>query len=253
MNLPQSAMTPTSATSTSSSSDTAAENSTERCEGCRSHDAFVIHTVRRHATLQRLCTHCLLRNHPASFCPTCFTFYDSSPPHPSRRVSCSNCLSLTHTHCASDEESSSYRCPPCRNPSSFSFFRPIIGSNGGRFVDKSLSEAFLCAARIAASSMNKAVSAAKCVAELRGKEAATVRKRLREALEEAIMLDDKDKTRCVVPKLRESSVEFLDQKPKLYQESYGTAKESSVITSNGSTEKQSLALPAAKVKQEGDA
>ncbi|KAG7653666.1 hypothetical protein ISN44_As01g009050 [Arabidopsis suecica] len=259
MNLPSS----TTATSTSASSDAAAD-STERCDDCGSLDAWVIHTVKLRGSLRFFCTHCLLRNHPTSFCPSCFAFYDSSPPT-FRRVACSNskCPSLTHIHCAGDADPpSSYLCPPCLNPTSFSFFRPIVDANGSRSVDKSLSQAFLCAAKIAASSMNKAVMAAKCDADRRGREAALAKKRAREALEHVVMLDAKEKARSVVPKLKEASV---DQKPKLSPASNGgTVKEteSSATTTttttnttknNGGTEKQNPATQLAKVKQEADA
>ncbi|KFK43253.1 hypothetical protein AALP_AA1G099700 [Arabis alpina] len=256
MNLPSSTATPTS---TSSPSDTSA-NSTETCQDCRSIDSWVIHTVRLRTQLRFFCTHCLLKNHPTSFCPSCFVFYDSSPPHPSRRVTCSNskCQSLTHIQCSGDvtSPSSSYLCPPCRNPDSFSFFRPIIGQDGVRSVDKSLSEAFFCAAKIASSSMNKAVSAARCDAERRCREAALAKKRAREALEDVVTLDAKEKTRSVIPKLKEACIEISrEQKPKLN----GAVKEiesSGVIKNNGGVlEKQSSSstVTLAKVKQEGDA
>nr|BAF02078.1 hypothetical protein [Arabidopsis thaliana] len=258
MNLPSS----TTATSTSATSDAAA-NSTERCDDCGSSDAWVIHTVRLRASLRFFCTHCLLRNHPASFCPGCFALYGSSPPS-FRRVSCSikGCHSLTHIHCAGDESHLSYLCPPCRDPNSFSFFRPIVDENGSRFVDKALSEAFLCAAKIAASSMNKAVMTAKCETDRRGKEAALAKKRAREALEQVVMLDAKEKARSVVPKLKEAPV---DQKPKLSPASNGaTVKETessdttttpttTTTKNNGGTEKQNPATQLAKVKQEADA
>ncbi|XP_010475787.1 PREDICTED: uncharacterized protein LOC104755145 [Camelina sativa] len=267
MNLPSSTPTTATATSTSPSSDASETNLTERCDDCGSRDSWVIHTVRLRGTLRYFCTHCLLRNHPSSFCPICFAFYDSSPPHTSRRVACSNskCHSLTHIHCAGEAKpASSYLCPPCRNPNSFSFFRLIVDENGSRSIDKSLSEAFLCAAKIAASSMNKAVIAAKCDADRRGKEAALARKRAREALEHVVTLDAKEKARSVVPKLKEASI---DQKPKLSSpasNNNGTTvkvTESSATTTTtttknnggGGTEKQNQSTQLAIVKQEDDA
>ncbi|KAG2255140.1 hypothetical protein Bca52824_074434 [Brassica carinata] len=122
MNLPSS----TSVTS-ASDSDTSPENSPDTCEGCGSRDSWVTHSARFRCIIRFYCTHCLLRKHPTSFCPSCLAFYDSSPPHHSHRVSCSDCGSYTHIHCAGDDANSTpYRCPPCRNPDSFSFFRPII-------------------------------------------------------------------------------------------------------------------------------
>ncbi|KAL1225495.1 hypothetical protein V5N11_003414 [Cardamine amara subsp. amara] len=267
MNLPSSTAKPTTATSTSASSDAAAANSTGECEGCETKDVWVLHTVRLRATLRVFCTHCLLRHHPMSFCPSCFAFYDSSPPHVSRRVSCSKCLSLTHTHCLADANPPSYLCPPCRDPDKFSFFRPIIGPDGARSVDKSLSEAFYCAAKIAASSMNKAVSFTKSEAERRSKEAALAKKRAREALEHVVMLDAKEKARLVIPKLKEASVELsanrvIDQKPKLSPASNGavvkqtetsattTTTNATTSKNNGGTEKQNPGMQLAIVKQE---
>ncbi|KAJ0250662.1 hypothetical protein HA466_0139680 [Hirschfeldia incana] len=195
----------------STSADTAA-NTPEICDGCGSRDSWVIHPARYRSTLCFFCTHCLLRKHPTSFCPSCFAFYDSSPPHHFRRVSCSDCGSYTHIHCAGagdDANSPPYRCPPCRDPDSFSFFRPIIdAANGVRCMDKSLSGAFLCAAKIAASSMNKAVYIAKCDAERKGKEAAVARKRAREALDDVIKLDKKAKSDVELSANR-------DQKPNM--------------------------------------
>ncbi|XP_010490088.1 PREDICTED: uncharacterized protein LOC104767810 [Camelina sativa] len=268
MNLPSSTPTTATATSTSPSSDASETYLTERCDDCGSRDSWVIHTVRLRGTLRFFCTHCLLRNHPTSFCPICFAFYDSSPPHTSRRVACSNskCHSLTHIHCADEAKpASSYLCPPCRNPNSFSFFRLIVDENGSRSIDKSLSEAFLCAAMIAASSMNKAVIAAKCDADRRGKEAALARKRAREALEHVVTLDAKEKARSVVPKLKESSVDrAIDQKQKLSPASNNGTNvketESSATTTTtknngggGGTEKQNTSTQLAIVKQEDDA
>lgn len=106
--------------------------------------------------------------------------------------------------------------------------------------------------------MNKAVSAARCDAERRCREAALAKKRAREALEDVVTLDAKEKTRSVIPKLKEASIEISrDQKPKLIHASNGAVKEtesSATIKKNGvSTEKQSTIVPMAKVKQEGDA
>lgn len=111
--------------------------------------------------------------------------------------------------------------------------------------------------------MNKAVIAARCDADRRGREAALARKRAREALEHVVMLDAKEKARSVIPKLKEGSVErIIDQKPKLSPASNGgTVKEtegsatttSTTTNNNGGTEKQNPAMQLAQVKQEADA
>ncbi|XP_033133455.1 uncharacterized protein LOC103836329 [Brassica rapa] len=209
MNLPS---------STPETADSAATPA-EICEQCGSQDSWVIHSARHRGVLRFFCTHCLLRNHPTSFCPTCFAFYDSSPPHHSCRVSCSKCGSHTHLHCAGgDEESSSppYLCPPCLNPSSFSFFRPIINADGARCMDKPLSEAFLCAAKISAFSMSRAVVVANSEAEWKGRECAVAKKRLREAVEDVLELNEK--VRLAIAKVKEESGD-QDQKPKVIESS----------------------------------
>ncbi|XP_010544131.1 PREDICTED: uncharacterized protein LOC104816841 [Tarenaya hassleriana] len=193
------------ATSTSSSTATSLPVS---CGECGTKNPWITHTVRLRSALRVLCTDCVLRNYPTSFCPSCFAFYDSSPPHPSRRISCFKCLSLTHSQCAADAKPPSYLCPPCRNPTSFSFFDLSVRSDGVRFIDKRLADILLCAAKIAAASMTKAVSAARCDADRRAREAALARKRAREALEHVVMLAGKERARAVVPRLKEASVEL---------------------------------------------
>ncbi|XP_056848163.1 uncharacterized protein LOC130498650 [Raphanus sativus] len=211
MNLPPS--TTTSDTADSSS------HSTERCDCCGSQDSWVIHPARLRGIFRFFCTHCILRSHPASFCPTCLAFYDNSPPHHSRRVSCSDCDSYTHIQCAGDDYASSpyYLCPPCRDPISFSFFRPSVDANGVRCLDESLSEAFTCACEIAVFSMSRAVYFAKKEAERKGKKESAVEKKIaREDLEYFVKLYEK--ARSDIEKLEEASFELSggdqEQKPK---------------------------------------
>ncbi|XP_010549242.1 PREDICTED: uncharacterized protein LOC104820490 [Tarenaya hassleriana] len=196
-----------SVTSTSTSS-VSVTSPPVRCDECGAKNPWIRHTVRLRSAMRVLCTHCVLRNHPTSFCPSCFAFYDSSPPHPSRRVSCSNCFSLTHSQCAADAKPPSYLCPPCRSPASFSFFDLSVRSDGVPFIDKQLADILLCAAKIAAASMTKAVYALRCDADRRAREAALARKRAREALEHVVMLAGKERARAVVPRLKEASVEL---------------------------------------------
>ncbi|KAJ0237680.1 hypothetical protein HA466_0246180 [Hirschfeldia incana] len=241
MNLPSS--TPPS----TSDSPHIAATPPEMCGQCQSRDSWVIHSARLRGILRFYCTHCLLRNHPASFCPTCFAFYDSSPPHQSRRVSCSDCNSNTHIHCAGDAKSPPYRCPPCRDPDGFSFFRPIVDENGARCMDKSLSDAFLCAAKIAASSMNKAVTFYRSEAERKGKDAAVAKKRAREALEDVLKLEEKAKLAVSKPSVEVSG--NRDQKPKQSPASNGALKQ---IESSGAaaTQVKKQSPSVVQVKQE---
>ncbi|KAL0694571.1 hypothetical protein Bca4012_061752 [Brassica carinata] len=241
MNLPSSTATSTSESTAPHPSAT----SSKICNGCHSQDSWVIHSARLRGILRFYCTHCLLRNHPASFCPTCFAFYDSSPPHQSRRVSCSDCNSSTHIHCAGDAKSPPYRCPPCRAPDSFSFFRPIVDENGARCMDKSLSDAFLCAAKIAASSMNKAVTFYRGEAERKGRDAAVAKKRAREALEDVLKLDEKAKLVVSKPSVEVSG--NRDQKPKQSPASNGGLKQ---IETSATTQVKKQSPSVVQVKQE---
>ncbi|XVF31528.1 hypothetical protein REPUB_Repub16aG0153400 [Reevesia pubescens] len=162
-------------------------NQSKECSNCGAHAPHFLHQVRLLGILRRLCTSCVLRLHPSSFCPACFDFYAASPPHPSKRVSCSNCSSFTHSHCAGDTLLSSYLCPPCQD-SSFSFF-PLRDNK----MDKKLALALLCAAKIASSSMGKAVTVAWAEADRKVREAALARKRAREALEHLLLVTSKEK------------------------------------------------------------
>ncbi|OAY43912.1 uncharacterized protein LOC110620255 [Manihot esculenta] len=164
-----------------------ANTSAGQCGNCGSKDTCLLHHVRLRGIYRRLCTSCILRLHPSSFCPSCFTFYDSSPPPPSKRQSCSTCPSLTHSHCVPSHPPSPFPflCPPCADPN-FSFFH--LDKTNNRSIDKKMATVLLCAAKIAASSMAKAVIVARTEAERRVKEAAVCRKKAREALEHVALV-----------------------------------------------------------------
>ncbi|XP_022155464.1 uncharacterized protein LOC111022599 [Momordica charantia] len=166
------------------------------CGNCGSQSRWMLHHVRLRGVNRRLCTSCVLRLHPTSFCPSCFQFYDPSAsphPQPSNRFTCVKCSSISHSHCvlspsSSDphplsSSSSSYLCPPCAKPN-FSFFdldsKPRISDKS---IDRKMAVVLLCAAKIASASMGKAVIVARADAERKVREAAIARKRAREALE----------------------------------------------------------------------
>ncbi|KAM6597697.1 hypothetical protein CsatA_008221 [Cannabis sativa] len=174
---------------------------TAECGNCGSPNRWVLHHVRIRGIHRRLCTTCVLRLHPSLFCPGCFQFYDSNNvPPPSKRLTCSKCSSFTHTHCAqtpppsrppptsssasvmasSSGSASSYLCPACASPN-FNFFD--VDSEPNRAIDKKLALVLLCAAKISAASMTKAVIVARAEAERRVREAALARKRAKEALD----------------------------------------------------------------------
>ncbi|EEF50029.1 uncharacterized protein LOC8274959 [Ricinus communis] len=155
------------------------------CGNCSSKETFLLHHVRVRGVHRRLCTSCVLRAHPSSFCPCCFTFYDTSPPPPSKRISCSNCTSFTHSHCATSSPPFPFLCPPCAD-ANFNFFN--FENINKKTIDKDMATVLLCAAKIAANSMAKAVNVARTEAERRVREAAVCRKRAREALEHVLFL-----------------------------------------------------------------
>nr|GMD48400.1 uncharacterized protein LOC109181789 [Ipomoea batatas] len=170
-----------------------------------------LHDVRHRGNFRKLCTTCVLRLHSQSFCPTCFTVYNPSPPRSSQNdaVTCFKCYSSSHTQCVGPNPPNPYICPLCVTPNSskFALRKPNgasvdakIGngnsnSNSCRVIDKAAARVLLAAARIAATSMSKAAMAARTEAERRAKEAAFTRKRAREALEHVTHLAAKEKVR----------------------------------------------------------
>ncbi|KAL6139100.1 hypothetical protein ACLB2K_064377 [Fragaria x ananassa] len=162
----------------------------EECSNCGTKKAWVLHNVRFRANLRRLCTSCVLRLHPSSFCPLCFL---SHPDLNSQNalVPCSKCPSLSHPDCLPPSPSP-FLCPPCSsaNPNTFSFFQL---DDRNRSLDKRLAAVLLCAATIASASMSKAVAVARSEAERRVREAANARKRAREALDRFVILSSSAK------------------------------------------------------------
>uniref|UniRef100_A0A7N0U8Y8 Uncharacterized protein n=1 Tax=Kalanchoe fedtschenkoi TaxID=63787 RepID=A0A7N0U8Y8_KALFE len=177
------------------------ENIPMECGNCSFKDRWLLHYVRLRGEHRRLCTSCVLKLHPGSFCSTCFELFEGSVPH-HERVICQKCPSITHTSCVpnSDNVGKSYTCPPCSD-SSFAFFDVKRNSDQRLEIDLKSSKVLLCAARIAAESMTRAVNMAEADAFRRVKEATVSRKRAKEALEEICAMVSRDKAR----KLREDS------------------------------------------------
>ncbi|KAK9934138.1 hypothetical protein M0R45_021292 [Rubus argutus] len=194
------------------------------CGGCGSSERWLLHYIRLRGSFQRLCTNCVLKNHPGLFCPVCLDVFDFDNPPPARdRVMCVKCPAIAHNDCAN---CASFECPPCSqsNAANFSFFnfnRNGDGGGGGGGGDESAAlllgqesaKAFVAAAKIAANSMKKAAAAARIDAERRVKEAVSAKKRAREALEVLAFLvtkekDDKDS------KVGERELNAAPQKPK---------------------------------------
>ncbi|KAK7269475.1 hypothetical protein RIF29_22202 [Crotalaria pallida] len=159
------------------------------CTNCNITDRWVLHRLLFRGTDRNLCTSCVLRLHPSSFCPTCLEFFDhslsSTSPSPSssahRFISCTKCPSLTHLRCLppSSPPPSSFLCPSCSNPS-FKFFNP---DNARHVLDKKNSRVALCAAKIASASGAKVLNIARVRADRTAREAASARKRAKDALE----------------------------------------------------------------------
>ncbi|XP_051147156.1 uncharacterized protein LOC127262494 [Andrographis paniculata] len=165
------------------------------CGNCDVVDRLLIHHVRHRGTFRRLCTSCVLREHPQSFCPTCFQVY---PPTPSVEdaVTCGKCYSLSHSRCVSTATGpipNPYICPLCVSPNS-PIFKPITAKEdpslpeGFRQLDRESVTILLAAAKIAYASMSRAAVVAKEEADRRAKEAALARKRAKEALEHVAYL-----------------------------------------------------------------
>ncbi|KAL6964579.1 hypothetical protein U1Q18_035630 [Sarracenia purpurea var. burkii] len=171
------------------------------CGNCGYEERRLLHHVRHRGIFRRLCTSCVLRLHPQSFCPTCFLVYDRFPPPSNDTITCTKCYSSSHSNCiAANAAASPYICPPCSNPNAQIFDAKKVKDGEGeggdancREIDKKAAKVLLAAARIAAASMSKAAVAARAEAERRAKEAAFTRKRAREALEHVAFLVAKEK------------------------------------------------------------
>ncbi|CAA0816563.1 Unknown protein [Striga hermonthica] len=171
------------------------------CGNCGAEERRLLHHVRHRGIFRRLCTSCVLRLHPQSFCPTCFQVY---PPTPSLDAiaTCFKCYSSSHSHCVRPGGPTPYVCPLCLHPNTRIFkLKSAKEANAGeatedcRVMDRDAAKKLLAAAKIASMSMNKAAIAAKVEAERRAKEAAYTRKRAKEALEYVAHLVMKEKQR----------------------------------------------------------
>ncbi|KAL2536909.1 uncharacterized protein Fot_18300 [Forsythia ovata] len=193
--------------------DQTTSSSANACGNCGVEERRLLHHVRHRGIFRRLCTTCVLRLHPQSFCPTCFQVYPPSPPHDSV-ITCFKCYSSSHSYCVTvpASPSNNYICPLCINPNSpiFNLKKATeanvrIGGGEGldvsvnsevyRVIDKTAAKILLAAAKIAAASMSKAAVAARAEAERRAKEAAFTRKRAKEALEHVAYLVVREKVR----------------------------------------------------------
>ncbi|XP_059652199.1 uncharacterized protein LOC132299528 [Cornus florida] len=164
------------------------------CGNCGVVERRLLHHVRHRGIFRRLCTSCVLRLHPQSFCPTCFLVYEKSPPAQNDHVTCFKCYSSSHSHCVGSSIPNRYVCPNCSNPSALIFdVKKAKDGEDCKAIDEKAARVLLAAAKIAAVSMNKAAVVVRQEAEKRAKEAAFARKRAREAMEHIAVLAVKEK------------------------------------------------------------
>ncbi|XP_072984249.1 uncharacterized protein [Typha latifolia] len=166
-------------------------------DGCAARDPWPLHHIRHRGVFCRLCTSCVLKYHPGSFCSSCFQVFDptatplSSPPP--ALIHCSKCPSISHVTCLpSPDLASHFVCPACTNPDAFSF--PAFSKDGNRReIDLDSAKVLLAASTLAAASMNRAMVSARLEAERKAKEAALSRKRAKESIEKFISISKKER------------------------------------------------------------
>ncbi|KAJ6810357.1 putative translation initiation factor IF-2 isoform X1 [Iris pallida] len=188
-------------------------------DGCLARDSCPLHFVRHRGVLCRLCTSCVLKYHPGSFCCLCFSVLDPSavppPSQPQPLVHCSKCTSVSHLSCLpSPDLSSRFVCPCCQHPDGFTFFERR------QQIDLASARPLLAAARLAAGSMRLAAAAARAEAERKAKEAVVARKRAREMVERAIVvaISEREREREKEKEMRESLAVMVAEQPKKKQQ-----------------------------------
>ncbi|GER36456.1 calcium-dependent protein kinase 21 [Striga asiatica] len=179
------------------------------CGNCGVEERRLLHHVRHRGIFRRLCTTCVLRLHPQSFCPVCYQVYPPAPPLDAV-ATCFKCYSSSHSQCVrpagGPPHTTPYVCLLCLHPNTPIFklksakeaniCEPSdVDLDGCRVMDRDAAKKLLAAAKIASMSMNKAVTSAKAEAERRAKEAAYTRKRAKEALDYVAHLVMKEKLR----------------------------------------------------------
>ncbi|XP_077240514.1 uncharacterized protein LOC143881363 isoform X2 [Tasmannia lanceolata] len=155
------------------------------CTGCESKEPLLLHNVRHKGIFHSLCTLCVLKFHPASFCPNCFEVYEFPPLIDF--INCSKCPSISHSTCVSPEIAPHYICPICTDPC-------YSDSSCKKFkLDLKSAKVLLAAARIAGVSMRRAAVVARLEAERKVREATLAKKRAREVLERVPLITTKEK------------------------------------------------------------
>ncbi|GAA0140110.1 hypothetical protein LIER_01527 [Lithospermum erythrorhizon] len=172
------------------------------CGNCGVDGHKILHNVRHRGIFRRLCTSCVLRLHPQSFCPTCFVVYQT-PIIPNSVVTCVKCYSSSHSTCVGPAQQPRYYCPMCVGGGEpvFVLRKPCEGSlgieEGGVVIDERGARVLVAAAMISSLSMNEAEVAARAVAERRAKDAAVTRKRAMQALDYMAMIASREKMKKI--------------------------------------------------------
>lgn len=167
----------------------------KECGNCNFKDRWLLHNLRLRGEYRQLCTSCVLKLHPTSFCPVCFNLFESSLPQHDR-ITCQKCQSITHLGCCipNSDKDKPHTCPPCSNPS-FRYFDVKRNGEDQFEIDLKHAKALLCAARIASDSMARAARMAEADAMRKVKEAVVSKKRAREGLEEICAREKERKLR----------------------------------------------------------
>ncbi|KAL8188878.1 hypothetical protein R6Q57_029633 [Mikania cordata] len=159
------------------------------CGHCGLSDRKILHHVRLTGTFRRLCTTCVLRLHPKSFCPSCLIVYHRSPPDNS--VVCYRCHSSSHRTCVSPSVTGRTPCATCLNPNALVFeYKSCYWSSNNKNprIDLSAARLLVAAAEISSMSMSKAEAAAVTEADWRANEASNWRKKAKEAVNHVVKL-----------------------------------------------------------------
>ncbi|KAK9070910.1 hypothetical protein SSX86_009478 [Deinandra increscens subsp. villosa] len=171
------------------------DSTTTTCSQCGLPDRKILHHVRLSGTFRRLCTTCVLRLHPKSFCPSCLTVYHRCSP-PDHAFVCHKCHSSSHPTCmTSPSVSARSPCSACSNPNAlvFDVFDVFDPQPPGRGIGLSAARLLVAAAEISWMSMSKAEGAAVTEAEWRAKEASEWKKKAKDAVNHVVKLMEIEK------------------------------------------------------------
>ncbi|KAG9144854.1 hypothetical protein Leryth_018992 [Lithospermum erythrorhizon] len=166
------------------------------CGHCGVSDALLLHSIRHRGNFLRLCATCVLRLHPHSFCPTCFSTvlnYSSADVTPQCPYVCPLCNNKTPNSKIFEVKKVNELNVNCFD----GFGDDMVMSVNGVVIDEKAARVLLAAATISSNSMCKAALAAKSEAERRAREAVNTRKRAKYALEHMAVVVAKEKLKMM--------------------------------------------------------